>query len=406
MPANTIVIIGAGEAGGQAAISLRQGGYQGRVVVIGDERYVPYERPPLSKAFLAGETEIERMYMRGAEFYPQNNIDLHLSTTVASIAREKKTVTLTNGESLAYDKLVIATGGRVRKLNVPGADLPGVNYLRTIDDVLAYRDQLKAGLKLAVIGGGYIGLEVAAVAIKRGCAVTVIEALPRVLNRVVPEEMSAFYTDVHRKAGVTILTDTAVKGFDGAGRITHVVCGNGGKTAADMAIIGIGILPNVELAQAAGLDCDNGIVVNAYAQTSDADIYAAGDCTNHPNETLNRRLRLESVPNALSQGKAAALHILGKGEKYAEVPWFWSDQYDLKLQMTGMAEPGDSLIIRGSMAERKFSACYLREGVFVACHAVNMAKDFLQSKKLITAKARPDPAKLADATVALKDLGG
>jgi len=406
MPTNTVLIIGAGEAGGQAAISLRQGGYQGRVIVIGDERYIPYERPPLSKAFLAGETEIERMYMRGAEFYPQNNIELKLSTVVAAIDRAGKSVTLANGERLTYDKLVIATGGRVRKLSAPGADLPGVNYLRSIDDVLAYRDHLKAGLKLAVIGGGYIGLEVAAVAVKRGCAVSVIEALPRVLNRVVPEEMSAFYANVHRKAGVTILTDTAVQAFEGPGKLAAVVCADGRKISADMAIVGIGILPNIEIAQAAGLACDNGIVVNEYAQTSDPDIYAAGDCTNHPNEILGRRLRLESVPNALAQGKAAAMHILGKGEKYAEVPWFWSDQYDLKLQMTGLTEPGDTLIIRGSIAERKFSACYLREGVFVACHAVNMAKDFLQSKKLIAAKARPDRAKLADPTIALKDLAG
>ena len=299
---------------------------------------------------------------------------------------------------------MIATGGRVRKLSCPGAELPGVHYLRSIDDVIGYRDQLVAGANLAIIGGGYIGLEVAAVVIKRGCKVTVIEALPRVLNRVVAPEMSAFYTDVHRQAGVNILTSTAVTALEGQGKIEYVVCNTGQRIAADLAIVGIGIVPNIAIAQAAGLNCDNGIVVDKFALTSDPDIYAVGDCSNHPNEILGRRLRLESVPNALAQGKAAALHILGKPEKYAEVPWFWSDQYDLKLQMTGLSEPGDTVVIRGSMPERKFSACYLRHGVFVACNAVNMAKDFLQSKKLIAAKNQIDPVKLVDVSIPLKDM--
>ena len=404
MSEHKVVIIGAGEAGGQTAISLRQGSYEGRIIVLGDEAYIPYERPPLSKAFLAGEAELERMYMRGPEFYPQNKIELRLNTSVKTIDRTKKRVTLINGEALAYDKLVIATGGRVRKLSCPGADLPGVHYLRSIDDVIGYRDQLVAGANLAIIGGGYIGLEVAAVVIKRGCKVTVIEALPRVLNRVVAPEMSAFYTDVHRQAGVNILTSTAVTALEGQGKIEYVVCNTGQRIAADLAIVGIGIVPNIAIAQAAGLNCDNGIVVDKFALTSDPDIYAVGDCSNHPNEILGRRLRLESVPNALAQGKAAALHILGKPEKYAEVPWFWSDQYDLKLQMTGLSEPGDTVVIRGSMPERKFSACYLRHGVFVACNAVNMAKDFLQSKKLIAAKNQIDPVKLADVSIPLKDM--
>jgi 3-phenylpropionate/trans-cinnamate dioxygenase ferredoxin reductase subunit len=404
MSVNTVVIIGAGEAGGQTAIALRQGGFAGRIVVIGDERYVPYERPPLSKAFLAGEAELERMYMRGPEFYPQNRIELRLATRVAAIDRAAKQAVLADGTRVAYDKLVIATGGRARKLSCPGAELPGVHDLRTIDDVLGYRDRLTAGARLVIVGGGYIGLEVAAVAIKRGCAVTVIEALPRVLSRVVAPEMSEFYAAVHRAAGVRIHTATSVSAFAGTGAVERVVCTDGQSFPADLVIVGIGIVPNVELAQAAGLPCDNGIVVDEVARTADPDIYAVGDCTNHPNALLGRRLRLESVPNALAQGKTAALHILGRPERYAEVPWFWSDQYDLKLQMTGLAEPGDSVVIRGSMAECKFSACYLRQGVFVACHAVNMAKDFLQSKKLIAARARPDPAKLADAAVALKDL--
>ena len=404
MTVNTVVVIGAGEAGGQTAISLRQQGFQGRVIVIGDEAYVPYERPPLSKAFLAGETEMERMYMRGSDFYPENNIELRLSTRVDSIDRKGKSVTLANGETLAYDKLMIATGGRVRKMNCPGADLTGVHYLRNIDDVMGFRDGVVAGKNLVIVGGGYIGLEVAAVAVKRGCNVTVIETTPRVLSRVVSPEMSAFYTDVHTQAGVKILTSTTVTAFSGHGKVEGVVCGGGKTIPADLVIVGIGIIPNVEMAQTIGLPTDNGIVVDEFARTEDADIYSAGDCTNHPNDMLGRRLRLESVPNALSQGKAAALHMLAKPEKYSEIPWFWSDQYDLKLQMTGINDPGDEVVIRGSMAERKFSACYLRDGVLVAVNAVNMSKDFLQSKKLIAAKVKVDPAKLADASVALKDL--
>ncbi|MDX2144894.1 MAG: FAD-dependent oxidoreductase [Rhodospirillaceae bacterium] len=400
----TVIIVGAGEAGGQAAISLRQGGHDGRIIVIGDEAYVPYERPPLSKSFLAGETELERMFMRAPEFYPQNRIELVPSRRVEAIQRGAKTVTLDGGETMTYGKLILATGGRVRKLTCPGADLDGVCYLRSIADVLGYRDRLIAGAKLVVVGGGYIGLEVAAVAVKRGCAVTVLETLPRVLARVVAPEMSAFYTDVHRAAGVRIHTDTMVTAFEGHGRIERVLCNDGSAHAADLVIVGIGIVPNVELASAAGLNVDNGIVVNEFTQTADPDIYAVGDCSNHPNPRLGRRLRLESVPNALGQGKAAALHILGKPEPYDEVPWFWSDQYDLKLQMTGISDPGDHVVIRGSMAERKFSACYLREGVFVACNAVNMAKDFLQSKKLIATKVKIETARLADATVSLKDL--
>ena len=404
MTVQTVVIVGAGEAGGQTAISLRQGGFGGRITVIGDEAYVPYERPPLSKAFLAGEAELERMYMRGADFYPSNQIELQLSTSVSTIEPATKSLLLQNGERLNYDKLVLATGGRVRKLSCPGADLPGVFYLRTIADVLSFRDRLAPGTKLAIVGGGYIGLEVAAVAIKRGCSVNVIEAMPRVLNRVVAPEMSAFYTTVHREAGVNIFTSAGVTSLEGHGHVERVLCNTGQAIAADFVIVGIGIVPNVEIATEAGLRIDNGIVVNEFALSSDPNIYAVGDCSNHPNPILGRRLRLESVPNALGQSKAAALHILGKPEAYAEVPWFWSDQYDLKLQMTGISDPGDEIVIRGSMAERKFSACYLRDGVLVACNAVNMAKDFIQSKKLIAAKTKLDPRQLADASVALKDL--
>ncbi|MCB2107816.1 MAG: FAD-dependent oxidoreductase, partial [Rhodobacteraceae bacterium] len=394
---------GAGEAGAQTAITLRQSGYDGRVVVIGDEAYVPYERPPLSKSFLAGDTALEKMYMRAPEFYGEQKIELVLDTRIERIDRASKSVAYGSGQTINYDKLVLATGGRVRKMPVPGADLPGVHYLRTIADVLEYRDKLTAGINVTIVGGGYIGLEVAAVAIKRGCKVTVLEAMPLVLNRVVAPEVSRFYQDVHAQAGVNLRTGVAVTGFEGTDRVSHVICG-GEKIATDLVIVGIGIVPNVELAGAAGLAVDNGIVVDEFTRTADADIFAVGDCSNHPSAVTGRRIRLESVQNALSQGKTAALAIVGKPAPYDEVPWFWSDQYDLKLQMTGLSLPDDQVVIRGSMADHKFSACYLRDGALVCCNAVNMAKDFIQSKKLIAAKAKIDPARLADASVALKDL--
>lgn len=399
-----VVIVGAGQAGAQAAITLRQHGYPGAVTLIGDEPYVPYERPPLSKSFMAGDSALEKMFMRTPEFYAEHTIDVRLNTPVAAIDRAAKTVRLGDGSAVAYDKLVLATGGRVRRLEVPGGGLPQVRYLRTITDVLGYRDQLAPGARLVIVGGGYIGLEVAAVAVKRGCAVTVLEAMPLVLNRVVAPELSRFYLEVHAAAGVTIVTSASVAGFEARGAVIEVVCAGERRFAADLVIVGIGIVPNVDLAAAAGLAVDNGIVVDAYAATADPDVFAAGDCTNHPSAAAGGRVRLESVQNALSQGKTAALSILGQHVPYDEIPWFWSDQYDLKLQMTGLSRPGDQVVIRGAMAERKFSVCYLRDGVFVACHAVNQAKDFIQSKKLIAARAVVDPARLADASVALKEL--
>jgi len=398
-----VVIIGGGQAGAQTALTLRQQEFTGRITILGDEPYVPYERPPLSKSYLAGDVAEDRMFMRPEAFYAEKSIDLLQRVTAVRIDRAAKRVHLAGGVALPYAKLVLATGGRVRKMTCPGADLSGVHYLRTIDDVRGFRGLLQAGTKLVIVGGGYIGLEVAAVAMKRGCKVTVLEMMPLVLNRVVAPEMSQFYTDVHTAAGVDIRTSTTVTAFEGTDRVERVRCGDA-VFDAELVIVGIGIVPNVELAADAGLAVDNGIVVDDCARTADPDIFAAGDCTNHPNAIVGGRLRLESVPNALSQGKAAALALLGRPEPMREVPWFWSDQFDLKLQMTGISRPGDQVVIRGSMAERKFSACYLRDGIFVACQSVNMAKDFIQSKKLIQDRAKPDSARLADPTIALRDL--
>ena len=398
-----VVIVGGGQAGAQTALSLRQQGFTGKITIIGQEPVLPYERPPLSKDFLKGAVARERLFMRPAETYAAQNITIRLGETVTAVDRAAHLVRLGHGETVPYEKLVFATGGRVRALNVPGADLPGVHYLRTIADVEAYRDRLTAGARVVFVGGGYVGLEAAAVAAVRGCNVTVIEAMDRVLARVTAPEISKFYTQIHRGHGVDIQTGIGVTRFSGGDRVRRVHCGDLGFDA-DLVVVGIGIVPNVEVAQAAGLEISDGIVVDDCTRTADPDIYAVGDCSNHPSALYGGRQRIESVPNALGQGKACASAILGKTEPFTEVPWFWSDQYDLKLQMNGVSRDSDHMIIRGDMASRKFSACFLREGVFVACQAVNLAKDFIQSKKLIAARARPDPLLLADAAIALKDL--
>lgn len=399
----SVVIVGGGQAGAQCALSLRQHGFTGAISIIGDESVVPYERPPLSKGFLKGDVVLDRLFMRPAEIYAAQDITLRLGTTVTVLDRTAHTVRLATGETIPYGKLVLATGGRVRTLAVPGADLAGIHYLRTIAHVEEYRDLLEPGAQVVMIGGGYIGLEAAAVATARGCRATVIEAADRVLARVAAPEVSQFYEGVHRTNGVAIHTNETVTGFANDQGALRVMCGTASHDA-DLVIVGIGISPNVELAQAASLAVEDGIVVDDCTRTADPDVYAIGDCSNHPSALYGGRQRIESVPNALGQGKACAAAILGQPAPFTEVPWFWSDQYDLKLQMNGVPRASDQVVIRGDMAAHKFSACYVRDGILVACQAVNQAKDFIQSKKLIAARARVDLAKLKDATIALKDL--
>lgn len=401
----TIVIIGAGHAGGQAAATLRTKGFEGRIVIVGDEEYLPYERPPLSKAILSGDLEVVRTFLKRETWYDDKNVEMRLQTLVTKIDTANKSLTLSDGETLAYDKLLIATGTRVRKLDLPGAELDNIFYLRAISDTLAIREQVREGAKMVIVGGGYIGLEVAAVGAKLGCEVTVLEGLERVMNRVVSPEVSDFYTEEHEKAGVKILTGVGVTGYEGAdGKVTHVVTADGARHEADLVVVGVGVIPNFELAEEAGIACDNGIVVDEFARTSDPDIFAAGDVTNHPNSLLDRRLRLESVQNAVDQAKTAANSMLGELKEYAEIPWFWSDQYDLKMQIVGLSEPDDDVVVRGNVADRKFSICYLRDGVFVALNAINAPKDFMAAKKLVAAKKRIDPALLADVETPLKEM--
>jgi len=309
-----------------------------------------------------------------------------------------------DGETLAYDKLVFATGARPRLLNLPGVDLDGIHYLRTIEDVTGIRNQLTKEARLVIVGAGYIGLEVAAVASQLGADVTVIEMEDRVMSRVVSPQISEFYQKEHSSHGVTLMLSTGISGFSGDGKVTAVDLTDGDQVAADLVVIGIGVVPNTELASDAGLNVDNGIVVDDHCQTSDPNIFAVGDCTQHPNGILGYRVRLESVHNALEQAKTAASNICGDDSRYADVPWFWSDQYDLKLQIAGLSQGYDQTIVRGDPDSRSFSCLYLRDGQLIAVDAVNSPKDFMQSKALIAAHVVIDPDLLANPENELKNL--
>ena len=400
----TILIAGAGHAAGQTIVSLRQGGYAGRIVLVGEEPYLPYQRPPLSKKFLAGELEIPRLFLRHEKFYAEHQVEVRLGTRVTALDPGAQRVRLGSGAELLYDSLVLATGSRARAVTVPGHLLPGVHYLRTIDDVGQIRPAFKAGTRLVIIGAGYIGLEVAAIAISLGLSVTVIEQADQVMARVDAPPVAAFLAGVHRAAGVQILCNTGLQAFGGDARLTSVVCSDGREIPADLAIVGIGVVPNAELAAAAGLACDNGILVDEFCRTSDARILAAGDCTNHPNSLLGRRVRLESVHNAQEQARTAAETLLGRPAPYAQIPWFWSDQYDLKLQIAGFSSRTEQAVIRGEPASRAFAVFFLAEGRLTSVYAINSPREFMLSKKLIAEAARPDPERLQDTGVSFREI--
>jgi 3-phenylpropionate/trans-cinnamate dioxygenase ferredoxin reductase subunit len=397
-----IVIIGAGQAGAQAVATLRAEGFTGALTLIGDEPFPPYQRPPLSKAYLAGTFERERLFLKPSAFYTEADCELILGVSATKLDRSARTVALADGRVLAYDKLLIATGSRVRRIPVKGSELGGIFYLRGIADVDALRATFVKGKRLAVVGGGYIGLEVAAVAVKQGLEVTVFESFDRVMSRAVSPAISAFYEQVHRDAGVSFELNTTVAAFEGKEKLAAVRAG-GRPHSADIALVGIGILPNVELAQAAGLACDDGVMVDDCARTADTAIFAAGDCTRHVGRD-GALIRLESVQNAIDQAKHAALAMLGRPTPYREVPWFWSDQYELKLQIAGLARDGDELVLRGDTAARKFAVFHLREGRVAAIEAVNAAPEYIVGRKLIAEGTSVTPARLADTAIPMKSV--
>ncbi len=400
--AERIVIIGAGQAAAQAVASLRAEGFDGALTVVGDEPFPPYQRPPLSKTYLMGTFERERLFLKPDAFYAEARCELILGVPATAIDRAAKVVKLADGRAFAYDKLLIATGSRVREIRVPGAHLNGIHYLRSIADVDALRPAFQTSRSLAVVGGGYIGLEVAAVARKYDLAVTVLEALDRVMARAVSRPISTFYEKVHRDAGVDFQLNTGVEAFEGPDRLDAIRAG-GKSWPTDLALVGIGIVPNHELAKDAGLQVTDGIHVDVHAVTDDPNIFAAGDCTRHLGRD-GHLIRLESVQNAIDQAKHAALSMLGKPNAYREVPWFWSDQYDLKLQIAGLAAPQDRIVLRGDPKLRKFAVFHLREGKVVAVEAVNAAPEYIVGRKLIADGKSVAAEQLADTTVPMKNI--
>ena len=398
----TIVIVGGGHAAGQAAASLRQEGYEGAVVVVGEEPHLPYQRPPLSKEYLAGEQGLERIHLRPQRFYADRDIEVRSGVRVSAIDRARNAVICDDDTMLPYDRLLLATGSRPRRLDVPGCNLAGVCLLRTIADADSIRDKLKPGAKLVIVGGGYIGLEVASVAVRHGMDVTVLEMEERILARVTTPAMSEFYHRLHTGKGVTIRTSARAAAFAGNGRLAEVRCADGTSVPADLAVVGVGIVPNVELAEEAGLACDNGIVVDERTGTADERIYAAGDCTNHPNPLLGRRLRLESVPNAMEQSRVAAANLAGGERTYASVPWFWSDQYDLKLQMVGFSTDAEHEVVRGDPDEETFATFHFRGDTLIAADAVNRPREFMVARQLVGRTV--DASRLADPDTDLKSL--
>ena len=400
----THVIVGAGQAGGRAAEAMRAHGFAGRIVLIGEEPHLPYERPPLSKQVLLREYEPERAQLNPAEFYAEQRIELRLDTRAVAIDRVARRVELGDGSAESYDKLLLTTGSAVRRLPLPGNQLGGVHVLRGVEDSLAIRDALEPGARIVIVGGGYIGLEVAAAARMRECEVTVIEVLDSLLARVMTPEMGEYFTRLHRGRGVDLRLGTGVTAIEGAKDVEGVRVADDTVVAADSVVIAVGIVPEIELAQAAGLEIGDGIAVDEFARTSDPDIYAAGDATEHPNPTLGRRVRLESWQNAQNQAIAAARAMCGQGEPYDEIPWFWSDQYDVNVQMLGIPDAESEAVLRGDMGGEAFTVFHLREGRVTGAIAINGARDIAVARRLIAQKRQVDAARLADSDTALRAL--
>ncbi len=402
---SNVVIVGAGQAGYQCADSLRQGGFGGSITLIGEEPYPPYQRPPLSKAYLLGESDADRVQFRAPDYYSRMKIDLRVDTRVVSVDRAAHLVELQSGDMLPYDCLVLATGARVRTLAIPGADLDGVCYLKTLQDVNHIDDLLKDAETVTVIGAGFIGLEFAAVARKLGKAVTVLEAMDRVLARVAPPVLSDYYAELQGSRGAKIVCGASVTEFvRDNGHIRAVRCADGREIPCGVAVVGIGVIPNTELAEQIGLDCDNGICVDALGRSSDPNVYAAGDVASYRHPFADRRMRLESVQNAIDQAKAVAATIAGAEKPYTTIPWFWSDQFEFKLQMVGLSEGCDSHVQRGDMADGRFSIFHYRDGRLRAIDSVNKPADHMMGRRLLAAGLSPTPEQAADGSFPLKSL--
>jgi 3-phenylpropionate/trans-cinnamate dioxygenase ferredoxin reductase subunit len=405
MPERTCIIVGASHAGVQLALSLRQGGWTGKILLISDEPVAPYQRPPLSKSVLDGSKSPDAIALRPAALYEKSNIELLLGRRVTRVDRQNKTVELDDGNFIRFDKLALTPGSRPRTLPLTGHDQDGVFYLRSLADVEQMRPCIDSGSKVVIVGGGYIGLEAAAVLRKRGMEVTVIEAMPRVLQRVTAPVVSEFFERIHREEGVKLLTGIGVVSIAGSGRAEHVICVDGTEHAADLVIIAVGVVPNTELAVEAGLEVDNGIRVNDFAQCSDTEIVAAGDCTSFYSSLYRRHIRLESVQNATDQAKAAAAALNGAPHPFEAVPWFWSEQYNVKLQIAGLSQGHDSIVIRGNPEQdRSFAVFYFSGNRLLAVDAINRPAEFMAGKRLIGSDVVLDKARLPDESIPIKEF--
>jgi len=405
MSEKTCIIIGASHAGVQLALSLRQGGWAGIILLISDEPVAPYQRPPLSKGVLDGSKSPDSIALRPSTLYEKSNIEFLLGHRVVRIDRQRKTIELADGNRLHFDKLALTPGSRPRTLPLTGHDQEGVFYLRSLADVEQMRPCIDTDSRAVIVGGGYIGLEAAAVLRKLGKEVTVIEAQPRVLQRVTSPEVSTFFERIHREEGVNIITGTGVASIAGSGRAEQVICMDGTEHAADLVIIAVGIVPNTELAVEAGLEADNGIRVNEFAQCSDPDIVAAGDCTCFYSSIYQRNIRLESVQNATDQAKAAAALLNGAPQPYEAVPWFWSEQYDVKLQIAGLSQGYDNRVMRGDSKQgRSFASFYFSGDQLLAVDAINRPAEFMAGKRLIGSQVILDKSRLQDESIPIKEF--
>ena len=404
MSGSKIVVIGGSHAAAQLIASLGSAGWGGEITLISADQRLPYHRPPLSKTYLAGSSNVDQLLIRGQSFYEKLNVQVRLGTRATQISTAAKTVDLDDGTSLSYDKLVLTTGATVRKIDTPGADKGGVFYLRDLADADRIQTHLPQTRQAVVIGGGYIGLEAAASLRKLGLEVTLLEAGPRLLQRVTTERISDFYARVHQEEGVRIMTGTTVASIDGDHRVRSVTLTSGTVLEAQMVIVGIGVAPETDLAIKAGLRVENGVCVDEFGQTSDPDIFAAGDCTSHFSSIYGRHLRLESVQNATDQAKAVADSLLNQRKPYRALPWFWSDQYDVKLQILGLSQGYDRVVIRGEThIGRSFSAFYFLGDRLLAVDAVNRPKDFMFCRKALTEGLTAIPDLLADENTQIQE---
>jgi 3-phenylpropionate/trans-cinnamate dioxygenase ferredoxin reductase subunit len=399
----TIVIIGGGQAGAQAIDTLRRAGYAQRLVLIGAEPELPYQRPPLSKKFLSGELAEERLWFRHRGFYDEHRVELVLGKTAIRLDPATQSVGLDDRSEWRYDRLLLCLGASSRRLTCAGAGLAGVHYLRDLRDASALRSEMRPGARAVVVGGGYIGLETAATCAKLGCSVKVLEMADRIMNRVVAPVVSSFFAAEHAKHGIDIVLGARVAALAGRERVEGVICADGTVHAADFVVVGVGAVPITELASEAGLACDNGIVVDEFCRTSDPSIYAAGDCTNQPSPRYGRRMRLESVDNAFEQAKTAAHNMLGGTLIHDRVPWFWSDQFDDKLLIVGLSQGADRVVVRGDPQRRSFSVCHFLGRELLAVEAINHSKDYMAARKLIAERVSLDPDRVQDPSIALKD---